>query len=237
LSSNALVHRTCVICFFLSACTAEPARTSSAVIEDGASALPTADGMIVLDRSGDRALLGRPEPVAPNSDQDRVLVLSADDPALDGLRVLDARFAADAVVVLSAERVLSVHRQGLVAELDRQAEAPLSVDGSSVVYARGEMPFFEIARADVVSGVVSTITNGMAPAWSPAIDGDTIVFASSASGAPRLYRSVGGSVELIASARTPSSPIAPRLAGNQLTFEDEEGTTTIDLRTGAEVAR
>ena len=212
----------------------------------------SAQGEIVLDRRADGATLwGRLEPIVPNSDADRILIVRAEPPVagVDGARALDARFAGDAILVLGADHVLRAHaqgspeqpahQQGAITEVDRAVEAPLAVAGRSVAYARGEMPFFEIARAELDTGGARAITQGMAPAWSPALspDGREVVFVSSAQGSPRLHRvdAAGTVTPLPATARTPSSPRAPTLEGDRLTFDDEQGRTTIDLRTGQEL--
>ena len=228
------------------ACSPAPAETRPA--EAALELAPaSAQGEIVLDRRADGATLwGRLEPIVPNSDADRILIVRAEPPVagVDGARALDARFAGDAMLVLGADHVLrshqqGAHQQGAITELDRAVEAPLSVAGRSVAYARGEMPFFEIARADLDTGGARAITQGMAPAWSPALspDGREVVFVSSAQGSPRLHRvdAAGTVTPLPATARTPSSPRAPTLEGDRLTFDDEQGRTTIDLRTGQEL--
>jgi hypothetical protein len=198
------------------------------------------EGEVVLDVRADGATLeGRVEAVPVGSDAERVIVIERAPQgfsALVGARVLDARFVLDRVVSVGVDHVLRAHdAEGGVAELDRQAEAPLSVAGSTVAYARGEMPFFELARADVSSMRAEVLTEGMAPVWSPALDAETgaIVFVSAREGAPRLHRWTGGqSTPLPRTARAPSSPLAPRLEGDRLRFEDEAGEVVIELSTG-----
>ncbi len=220
-------------------CSSEPAsRAEAPLVEDALAQAPLAAGELVLDRRGDARLVGRLEPGVPNGDPDRVLVLrtSGVEGSLDGARVLDARFAGDSVVVLGADHVLRAHRGGQVIELDRQAEPPLSVAGTRVAYVRGEMPFFEVALADVDAGTARQITQGLAPAWAPALssDGRTIVFASSSGGSPRMYRTSesGAVTPLPPSSRTPSSPDAPRLEGGLLYFRDEQGAAVLELASG-----
>ena len=200
-----------------------------------------------LDQRADGArIVGRLEPVPPNADPDRVLVIQllrdgasiAQElaPGLDGMRVVDARFVGDAVVTIGADHVLRVHAGGRTAELDSHAYEPLSVAGTAVAYVRGELPFFEVARADVATGAVVAVTQGMAPAWSPALtpDGRAIVFVSGAEGSPRFYRIDGtGTRALPPTARTPSSPIAPRFEDGLLVFHDEQGQAWVDLERGA----
>lgn len=204
-----------------------------------------ADDGLVLDRRGDGATLrGVPVPLPPETDADRVLVLQAElqgraiDPTLDGARVLDARFVgARAVVTVGADHVLRVHEDGAAIELDRDVEAPLSVSGTVLAYGRGDMPFFELARADVATRTTSAWTSGMAPVWSPALsaDGREAIFVSGASGAPRLHRigANGVATALAEAAAFPSSLRAPRWEGGTLRFEDESGRAwSLEVATG-----
>lgn len=208
----------------------------------------------VLDRRADGArITGHLEPFPPNADPERVLVIhtrglpAAIATQLEGARVVDARFVGDAVATIGPDHVLRLHTQAGVSELDHEAYAPMSVAGARIAYVRGEMPFFEVARADTTTGAASALTTNMAPAWSPALtpDGETVVFVSGAGGSPRLYRIEGsGAPEALPeTARTPASPIAPRFEDGLLVFEDEQGTAWLDLeqgrivRTSAVVAR
>lgn len=204
---------------------------------------PAQDAERVLDRRADGArIAGNLEPVPPNADPERVLVIrtSGLSPAiaaqLDGTRVVDARFVGDAVATIGPDHVLRLHTPAGVSELDREAYAPMSVAGARIAYVRGEMPFFEVAQADITTGAAIALTTNMAPAWSPALapDGETVVFVSGAGGSPRLYRIAGGGAPeaLPETARTPSSPIAPRFEGDLLVFEDEQGTAWLDLEQG-----
>jgi hypothetical protein len=201
------------------------------------------DGEVVLDvRSDGAALFGTLEEVPEHSDGDRVLVVRSElggapfAGSLDGTHVLDARFADGGIVAIGADHVLRFYDARGVVELDAAVTAPLSVAGSTVAYARGEMPDFEIARADVRTGAVMQVTRGMAPAWSPALspDGTEVLFVSSAEGSPRLYRHDGGSARALArTQRFPTSPRAPRWDGAaSLEFEDEEGRARLELASG-----
>lgn len=205
-----------------------------------------AEPNVLLDRRDDGAtLLGRPDAALADSDPERVMVLVAEragrtiDPSLEGLRVLDARFAGTTIVTLGADHVLRAHVHGSVRVLDETAEAPLSVEGSVVAYGRGEMPSFELARLDVSTGVVRTLTTDMAPVWSPALspDGTEIVFVSGVTGVPRLYRMrEWGAPELLPDVGAfPSSLVAPRWTTNgELQFEGELGEPhVLRLATGA----
>ncbi|UJR79919.1 TolB family protein [Sandaracinus amylolyticus] len=194
------------------------------------------DGEVLLDRRDDGAtLIGRLVPVPEGSDADRVLTLGTSglDGAFDGTAVLDARFVAGGLVVLRADHVLVAHRDGATIELDTQVEGPLSIAGTRVAYVRGEFPELELAIADARSGQARVLTQGMAPAWSPALspDGSEIVFVSGVHGSPRLHRvdTRGGAPRALPpSERFPTAPVAPRwTADGTLHFEDERGPATI----------
>jgi hypothetical protein len=192
----------------------------------------------LLDRRADgAAIFGRMEPAVEDADPERVLVLRASVPGLDGLRVLDARFVDGGVVVIGADHVLRLLAAGDVRTLDENVYGPLSVAGDRVAYTRGEMPVLELARADLSSGEVAALTTDMAPVWSPALsaDGREVIFVSGASGSPRLCRlGANGVVVLPEVERFPSSPRAPRWEGDELRFEDEEGALhVLDVRAGA----
>jgi hypothetical protein len=238
----------------LVACSApEPASVlgaSSAALEEDPSEAPAHQvnaRELVLDERADGArLLATVLPAREGSDADRVLAARLElggrlehVPALD--RVIDARFVgAERVVLIDAHHTLVLLEADDAIAIDEGAEAPLAVRGESVVYARGDMPFFELARLDAATQVVTPLTEGHAPAYSPAIDADgSVVFVSSREGRPRLHRvSRDGAIEpLVPTQRTPSSPRAPRLEQGLLTFEDERGTITLDVATGREVAR
>jgi hypothetical protein len=154
--------------------------------------------------------------------------------------VIDARFAEPGrIVFVDAAHVLWSVGGGDPIVVDEHVEAPLAVRGHDVVYARGEMPFFELARVHLDDRAITTLTQGYAPAYSPAIDEDeSVVFVSSREGRPRLYRvyADGRAMALPATDRTPSSPHAPSIDHGRLTFEDERGTLTIDLASGQPVA-
>lgn len=208
-----------------------------------AQALPSpgAEEVILDVRADGATLFGRVVPPPPNADPDRVLVLRSElagqpiAPALEGARVLDARFAGGALVVLGTDHVLYAHEGGAVVELDAQVFGPLSAAGDRVAYVRGEMPELEVARADVRTGEAVSITQGMAPAWSPALsaDGREVIFVSGVTGSPRLYRSEGGASRALPPVeRFPTAPSSPRWVDDRLIFEDEQGVAAIDLREG-----
>lgn len=195
------------------------------------------DGVLVDLTDDVRAIQARVLPAPANADPDRVLSIRVDGyPELDGFEALDARFVAGGVVVLGEDHVLRFHAQPGAAPvaIDDQVEPPLSVGGVYVAYARGEMPFFEIARADVTTGGIDALTSGLGPCWSPALtpDGARAAFVCSHEGEPRLFLHEG-QPRLMPKARFPTGPSAPRFDGERLAFTDEEGVAVIMLGTGA----
>lgn len=240
-----------ILALLVVGCTgARPAAPPSAVqaeLTDTEDQLPL--GMLpaeqeqLIERRADGACLYGVVQAAPlNGDPERVIVLRSElggaplDPSLEGRRVLDARFVLDVVVTLDVDHVLRAHGDGNTVDLDATVEGPLSVAGPLVAYGRGEMPFFELARVDVSTSVVETLTHDMAPIWSPALspDGTEVVFVSSASGHPVLQRLTanGELVPVTTTSRFPTSPRTPRWEGGTLFFEDEAGATSIDLPNG-----
>lgn len=211
------------------------------IAPDESWVVPT-DELLLDERKGGARIVGRLEPYPLNADPDRVLRIQVLGPVqpglaerLEGAQVLDARFVGDAVVTIGADHVLRVHTPEGEKALDREVAAPMSVSGTELAYVRGLPPFFELARADVASGQATQVTNGMAPAWSPAFTPDgAIVFVSGAEGSPRLYRvDRGGEPKALPEAeRTPASPIAPRFEDGLLVFEDEQGRAWLDVETG-----
>jgi hypothetical protein len=230
--------------------------TAETSVERLVPAAPTGPGVdlartvpseeVVLDRRADGArLMGRLEPVPENADPDRVLRLQASGaslaPALHDARVLDARFAPDdALVVLGADHVLRLHlASGAEIPLDGQVEPPLSLVGQRVAYVRGSPPELEVAVVDLPSGAVYTVTEGMAPAWSPALspDGTQVLFVSAREGSPRLYvaPTAGGPPRALPpTERFPTAPIAPRWEEGALRFWDEQGELVLPLAEGTD---
>ncbi|MEZ4335515.1 MAG: hypothetical protein R3B82_02710 [Sandaracinaceae bacterium] len=207
---------------------AEPAAGGRAPLNEAPLPATGADE-VILDLRGDAAIVGRVEPAPPGSDADRVLVLRG--AGLDGRRALDARFTGDALVVLGADHVLSALDARGETILDERVEAPLSVVGDAVAYVRGEMPDFEVVRAVPATGEVRAVAPQLRPAWSPALspDGREVVFATSATGTPRLHRTGRGSVS---ASRVPTMPGGPAWRGDALVLEDERGVAWVDVGTG-----
>ena len=213
---------------------AETAAPRRAALEAAAPAREA--GELLLDARADgAALFGTELPPLPNADHDRVLALRASGLALADTHALDARFFGEGVLVLRRDHRL-VYVQGEQERvLDEGVEGPLSVSGEHVAYVKGEMPFFEVAVATLAGARV--VTQGMAPAWNPTLEGERLVFVSGAEGEPALHEMPrdGGAPHALPGARVPSGPSAARLRGDTLTFEDEAGVVSVDLRTGATV--
>ncbi|MCB9594864.1 MAG: hypothetical protein H6719_19235 [Sandaracinaceae bacterium] len=217
----------CGLFFLLVLGCAEPPAARTAPLEQASIALGADE--VLLDARGAELLVGRIEPAPEGSDADRVLV--ARGAGIDGRRVLDARFVGALLVVLDADHRLRVIDGEREAVLDERAEAPLSVAGDAIAYARGEMPDFEVARAIPSSGEVTAVAPDVRPAWSPALspDGREVVFVTSVTGTPRLYRPGRGFVDAPRFATTPSAPL---WRGEQLVVGDERGVAWLDLEGG-----
>lgn len=190
----------------------------------------------VLDVREDGAqLAGRLEPARPDSDPDRVVVLTRLPGAED--RVLDARFVPGGIVTLGADHVLRLRPdQGEPVVLDDEVYPPLSVEAGFVAYVRGAPPDLSLARVTSSTGEVERLAPGHPTVWSPALstDGSEVLFASSVDGSLRLFVvAPNGSVRALpASARVPSAPTAPRWSGGTLVFEDEGGVAVLDVESG-----
>lgn len=181
--------------------------------------------------------------VPPNADPDRAIVL--DEPLGDlpvGFRLLEAHrigtganAAADGTItgllVLQTNHELWWRDARGARRLERDVEAPLSVRGRQVAFARGQMPDFEIVLLTIgastgAADFVLPLTDGYAPAWNPALGpaGD-VVFVSGRSGEPELYRVRPGEapVKLVLDGPFPSAIEPPIHDGVSLSFHDERG--------------
>ena len=208
-------------------------------------------GEILQDlREDGSRLFARVQPVPPNSDAPRALVVrwlgAAGEPAkweFAGQTVLDARLVpgtGGALVITKARKLFWLASpEARPSELDSQVNAPLSLsaDGRFVAYARGEIPDLEIVRFGLEHRAVDAVTEGMAPAWSPALseDGSRLIFVSGARGYPDFWEmSRAGQVARISDRQIdplpfPSGPSAPIWIANALTFEDAERVHVVAL--------
>lgn len=206
----------------LAGCAAEPVEPSPGA--ESAAATSALEAPDLADDGIEAEVLAAP----PNGDPDRVLALSApvaDLPA--GTPILDARRVDGRVLVLHPDHSLWLHDAVGRRHLDDGVEAPLSVQGGSVAYVRGEMPFFEVVLLPAIDGAPQQLTEGWAPAWNPALGPDqTVVFASSRDGQPAIYRVRPGQTPVLVASQGafPSSLHAPTFDGVTLRFESEDGT-------------
>ncbi len=151
---------------------------------------------VVLDVEGDRLLLGWPEPVVADADpalRMRLTLVVAGRPVagpVEGVVEQARLLPGGRAVVIDAAGALLVVEGGGARTLDTGVTGAVgaSPDGRFLVYAKGGLAEQEIWTLEV-GGPPRALTNGMAPAWSPAIsaDGRTVVFASSRSGVPGLW--------------------------------------------------
>ncbi len=186
----------------------------------------------------DEGIAGIVEAGLPGADHERLVRLTTAAGALPaGSIVLDARHVDGVVVSLDRDHRLRV-QDGSGRVLDEDVNAPLSVFGSRIAYARGEMPLQEIAVVDVHVGAPMSVTEGYAPAWNPALGPDgAFLFVSGRAGSAQLFRStIGGTPAVIDTEVFPSSLTAPRFDGHLLAFEDEAGVAhalVVDPQEGA----
>ena len=121
------------------ACTAP----ADGAIDDRLEPSVTAAEVLLDTRADGATLVGQLQPVLPDSDADRVVLLGSVPlgPDLGGIAALDARFVEGGVVVLGVDRVLRLHADsGDVVALDDEVYGPLSVAGSVLAYVRGAPP-------------------------------------------------------------------------------------------------
>ena len=226
------------------ACSAPPeAATSPKPESSEVSSSPTADAPSdatprdTLTVAGARAHLAE----APsNADPDRAIVL--DEPLDDlpiGFPLLEAHRIGDGLLVLQTNHELWWRDANGARRIERDVEAPLSVRGRRVAFARGDMPDFEIVMLELAGSdrsvdFIRPLTAGFAPTWNPALGpaGD-VVFVSGRSGEAELYRVRPGEtpVKLVLEGSFPSSIEAPRYDGVSLRFHDEHGAAhTLPIR-------
>lgn len=181
----------------------------------------------------------------PNADPDRAIVL--DEPLEDlpiGFQLLAAHRIGDGLLVLQTNHELWWRDANGARRIERDVEAPLSVRGRRVAFARGDMPDFEIVMLELAGSgrsvdFIRPLTAGFAPTWNPALGpaGD-VVFVSGRSGEAELYRVRPGEtpVKLVLEGSFPSSIEAPRYDGVSLRFHDEHGAEhTLRIRYASEV--
>lgn len=207
--------------------------------------LRSADEVVVdLSARGD-SLVARSLPVPEDSDADRTLSVRL--LTRDGARrwrfsdtaVIEARFVprSEALLVLTTahELVRLDGPDGAPRVLDRGVFPPMSLDalGRAVVYTRGEMPAFEVVRADLVDGSVRAMAPGLVPAWCPVVAGDgrEVLVVASPDGTPGMYRLRPDAPpvrwELPLNTPLPTGPSSPVVFGDALVYESDGALHTL----------
>lgn len=203
---------------------------------------------LVLDLSArGEALVARVIPAPEESDADRTLTVRLLAP--NGARrwryadapVLEARFIprSEALLVITTGHEL-VRLDGPDAAprvIDRRVSPPLSLDalGRAAAYTRGEMPEFEVVRADLQTLTTRAMAPGLVPAWCPTLAGDgrEVITVASPDGTPALYRLRDDAPpvrwELPANTALPTGPSAPVVFGDALVYESDGALHTLGL--------
>ncbi len=156
-------------------------------------------------------------------------------PQADGARgVGSAIFSADGLLVTTPGGEL---RPLVGARLANGRALASSVDVGSVAASGGRVVFLKGYPADELWDLSGRVAAGLSPAWSPAVEGGRVVLVSGRTGAPRwtLVGAAGEVRELPLPVDTPvAASFSPtRLAGDELLFEDAEGSWWLHLGTGA----
>ncbi|MCB9614530.1 MAG: hypothetical protein H6722_18990 [Sandaracinus sp.] len=215
-----MISRSLALLGLLASCAAPPSAPESPEVPPSEAARPD----VVEAVLGARAHLA-PAPV--DGDPDRVIVL--DEPLGDlpaGYRLLEAHRVGDGLLILQTNHELWWRAEGQARRIEREVEAPLSVRGRQVAFARGEMPDFEIVTYDLDADFVRPLTEGFAPTWNPALgpSGD-VIFVSGRDGTPALYRVRPGEAprRLLDDGAFPSWIEAPIHDGVTLRYRDHDG--------------
>ena len=168
-----------------------------------APSLRVAAGEVLLDVLGERALIGRLEPAPADADPTLAMTVryrvagAAVAWSYDGRPVSQAGLLPGGGFTVTAldGTLFAVSARGASERVDGGVTGAVgsSEDGRFLVYCKGESPDQEVWQAELPSGAARQLTRGMAPTWSPAVaaDGRTVVFASSRTGVPALWRQTG----------------------------------------------
>jgi hypothetical protein len=212
--------------------------------------LRAADEFVLDVSSAGELLLARELPVPPQSDADRLLEvrwIGARGPrvwAFDGEPVLEARFvpSSNALLVLTREhtlvRVDHPERTGVPPiELDRDALGPLSLDGAGryVVYTRGEMPDYQLVRAEIATGQTLALAPALIPAWCPTIlpDASEVLVVASPTGTPAFYRVREGRAperwNLAPDTPLPTGPSAAIVVDQTIVYQSDDAVVSLGL--------
>lgn len=203
---------------------------------------------------GGRILVGAPLPAPPDGDpmMEMTVSLLVDGAPrawpLDGRLLSHARLLPGGALAITTAGALLVNdgEPGSVARIDEGVVGPVgaSDDGRILVYCKGEPPSLEVWRVDRSGGEWGPprpVTDGMAPAWSPAVSSaGVVVFVSARSGVAALWRADDGPPRQLTSRAVQVTPgEAPRLDpfpasltptlfdGSHIVFEGEQGVVAM----------
>ncbi|MDP3274428.1 MAG: hypothetical protein Q8Q09_04485 [Deltaproteobacteria bacterium] len=243
------------IAWALAACTQEPTPSARVAPHVQPSPEPRQESALqefVLDVSalGDE-LRARALPVPEQSDADRTLAVrwrlrdgSVRAWAFADRPVLDARFIGrtQALLVLTTQHELlrldTQNPDATPVTLDREVLGPLSLDdaGRWVVYVRGEMPEYQVMRADIEGqSQPVALAPALVPAWSPMItpDGHEVIFVASAEGSPAMFRVRDSGAAhrwmLPPNVPLPTGPSAPVMVGDAMVYESDGAVFRLGL--------
>jgi hypothetical protein len=216
---------------------------------DPLSLRATDEFVLDVSRTGE-LLLARELPVPPQSDADRLLEVrwvgaqGSRVWTFDSEPVLEARFvpSSNALLVLTREhklvRVEHPERPGdAPIELDRDALGPLSIDGAGryVVYTRGEMPDYQLVRAEIATGQTLALAPTLIPAWCPTIlpDASEVLVVASPTGTPAFYRVREGRAperwELAPDTPLPTGPSAAIIVDRTIVYQSDDAVVSLGL--------
>ncbi|GMV40565.1 MAG: hypothetical protein AMXMBFR64_22810 [Myxococcales bacterium] len=224
-----------------------PTTTTGALTAPAERPLPAFAGLL-LDVDGDRILVGTPLPAPENADPMmemtvRLLVRGVPTPwPLDDRPLSHARLLPGGALGITMRGDLVV-ADATVTRVDGEAIGPVgaSADGRTLVYCKGEAPSLEVWRADYDGGwTTRPVTTAMAPTWSPAVSGDSVVYASAHSGVAALWRADGGAPRQLTNRDVTFTPgqaphldpfpasLTPTLFdGDRIVFEGEQGVVVM----------
>ncbi|MBL8683178.1 MAG: hypothetical protein JNK05_28680 [Myxococcales bacterium] len=240
-----------VLLSLLVSCTQDPTGSVASRVTARDPMTLRAQNEVVLDvSSAGEMLVGREIPPPPESDADRLLELrwvtnqGTKAWRFDGDEVLEARFVprSGAVLVLTREHKLvrvdhpeRTQEQGI--EIDHDVLGPLSIDsaGRYVVYTRGEMPEYQLVRAEIASARAVAMAPSLVPAWCPTImpDASEVLVVASPAGTPAFYRVREGREperwELPSETPLPTGPGAAVVVDRTLVYQSDGAVVSLGL--------
>lgn len=240
-----------VLVALLASCTQDPVGSAANRVTARDPMTLRAQNEVVLDvSSAGEMLVGREVPPPPESDADRLLELrwvtnnGTKAWRFDGDEVLDARFVARTGVVLVLTRDHKLVRvdhpertqeQGV--EIDHDVLGPLSIDsaGRYVVYTRGEMPEYQLVRAEIATAQTLAMAPSLASVWCPTImpDASEVLVVASPTGTPAFYRVREGREperwELPSETPLPTGPGAAVVIDRTLVYQSDGAVVSLGL--------